>query len=183
MKCTKRRVFGAVTGVTALFTLAPLPTAAAQPAPPPPPFFPSPTLGSLPIVPGSYSATYYVILPPSPATTDSRGLNVASNADAASAAYGLPGSKLGNLPHKSNPLTSTNTRYGLSALGSHPPAHTPGVNATGVGHNPLLEDPSGQPPEGTPAAESEAPLEASTPAPPVLEDPSGLPLGALESGG
>lgn len=183
MNHTMRRVFGAVTGVTALVTLAPLPLAAAQPAPPPPPpFFPAPTLGGLPAVPGSYSATYYVILPPSPATTDSRGLNVASNADPASAAYGLPGSKLGNLPHKANPLTSTNTRYGLSALGAPPIVHTPGVNATGVGHNAALEDPSGQPPEGTPAAESEAAAEGSTPAP-VLEDPSGGLPEASESDG
>lgn len=183
MKCTKRRVIGAVTGVTTLFTLAPLPLGVAQPAPPPPPpFFPSPTLGGLPAVPGSYSATYYVILPPSPATTDSRGLNVASNADPVSAAYGLPGSKLGNIPHKANPLTSSNTRYGLSALGAPPSTHTPGVNATGVGHNAALEDPTGQPPEAAPAAESEAPAEGSTPAP-VLEDPSGQPPEATESGG
>jgi hypothetical protein len=56
------------------------------------------------------------------------------------------------------------------------------VNATGVGHNAALEDPTGQPPEAAPAAESEAPAEGSTPAP-VLEDPSGQPPEATESGG
>lgn len=183
MVCAKRRIFGAATGFAALFTLAPLPMADAQPAPPPPPpFFPAPTFGFLPTVPGSYSATYYVILPPSPAITDSRGLNVASNADPASAAHGLPGSKLGNSPHKTNPLTSSNTRYGLSALGAPVPTHTPGVNSSGVGHIAALEDPSGQPSDGTPAVESEAPDVTPTPAP-VLEDPSGQRPEAAESGG
>lgn len=175
MTCTRRRVSGALAGTVALFTLGPLPMGAAAPAPPPPPpFFPSPTLGGLPAVPGSYSSTYYVILPPSPATTDSRGLNVASNADPESAAYGLPGSKLGNSPHKANPLTSSSTRYGISALGAPPGTYIPGVNAVGGDQTAALEDPAGQPPASAFASEAQAPAVASTPAA-VLENPSGQP--------
>lgn len=117
MNFTKRRMIGALTGVAGLFTLAPLPTAAAEPPPPPPPFFPAPTLGGLPAAPGSYSATYFVIVPPAPATTDARGVNVGTNSDPAAAAFGMPGSKLGNTPHKANVLTSTSTRNGIMGGG------------------------------------------------------------------
>lgn len=181
MNHTMRRVFGAVTGLTALFTLAPLPMAVAQPAPPPPPpFFPAPTLGGLPAVPGSYSATYYVIIPPAPATTDARGVNVGSNADPAAAAYGLPGSKLGNSAHKPNVLTSTSTRYGIQGGITPPAAPSTGVIAGGGSQVLAPEDPSGQPSEGVASLESVAPETSPGLPATILEDPSGRPSEASE---
>lgn len=184
MKCTKRRVFGAVTGVAGLFMLASLPMAAAQPAPPPPPpFFPAPTIGSLPVTPGSFSYTYFVIVPPAAATTDARGVNIGTNADPAMAAYGMPGSKLGNSPHKPNVLTSTSTRYGIQG-GVTPPA-TPSTGVIVGGGSQVLapEDPGGQPPEGGTGLESVAPETAPGLPASIVEDPSGQPPEAAESGG
>ena len=182
MSGTKRRVLGAVTGVTALlFPLAPLPIAVAQPAPPPPPFFPAPTLGGLPAAPGSYSATYFVIIPPSPATTDARGVNISTNADPAAAAYGMPGSKLGNSPHKPNVLTSASTRYGIQGGVTPPAVPSTGVIVGGGNQILALEDPRGQPPTSVLGLESVAPDTAAGLPASVLEDPTGQPPQESES--
>ncbi|SKD81696.1 hypothetical protein [Mycobacteroides abscessus] len=163
---------GILAGVLAALTA---PVAAADP--PPIPFVPG-VPAPLPAVPGSYTYSYYNFPAVAPATTDARGIKIATNADPGATAAGLPGSKLGNSAHPPNIQSSSSTRYGIAGGVAAPPApSTTGVNYGGGNESPALEDPYGRPPQNIKAIEAPAPptVMPGAPTPPVLEDPHGEP--------
>ncbi|MUM17758.1 hypothetical protein FZI91_14810 [Mycobacterium sp. CBMA271] len=180
----KRRIVATVATVAGALALGGLaaPTAAADP--PSIPFLPG-VPAPLPATPGSYTYIYNNFPAVAPATVDARGVKIATNADPAAGATGLPGSKLGNSAHMSNQLTSSSTRYGIQGGSTAPaPASTTGVQFGAGNENPALEDPHGEAPKTAAAVEPTAPtVNPGAPALPVLESPDGQPPKAEEPAG
>ncbi|MCV7183596.1 hypothetical protein [Mycolicibacterium murale] len=124
--------------------------------------------------PGSFSYPYNIIVTGPPATTDSRGVRITTNAGAGQQLSGLPGSQLGNAGQAPGSLTSSSASYGISVGNSHPMPPNAGINiSAGPQTSVQLENAGGQSPQSVLGIESALPT--TDPTVPVmnLEDPHG----------
>ncbi|MDG4668462.1 hypothetical protein [Mycobacterium sp. 236(2023)] len=171
MRVPKRHLLLAAAAAAAAFVLAP--SAGAQPDDVPGDF--DFGIGPPGLQPGSYSYPYNVIVVGPPPATDSRGTRISAGVDKDAKSAGLPGSSLGNSQQAGGPLTSANTRNGISA-GLEPAGEAnTGIDVrAGIAAVPTGESANGQPPQDPIAIESSQPDELSTPGgypAPILETP------------